>query len=67
MRQVAVLCCLRFSIVKNPEISANDLNHDLDVIRLWPHQWKLEFNPDTTKDTGSNHPQRMFNAKLIII
>ena len=22
-----------FSIVKNPEISANDLNHDLDVIR----------------------------------
>ena len=38
-----------FSIVKNPEISANDLNHDIDVIRQWPHQWKLEFNSDPIK------------------
>ena len=38
-----------FSIVKNPEISANLLNRDLDVIRMWAHQWKLEFNPDPTK------------------
>ena len=38
-----------FSIVKNPEISANDLKHDLDVIHQWAHQWKLEFNPDQTK------------------
>ena len=35
-----------FPIVKNPEISANDLNHDLDAIHKWAHQWKLEFNPD---------------------
>ena len=35
-----------FSIVKNPEMSANDLNHDLDVSREWTHQWKLEFNPN---------------------
>ena len=34
-----------FSIVKNSEMSANDLNHDLDVIRQWTNQWKLEFNP----------------------
>ena len=26
-----------FSIVKNPEMSANDLNHDLHVIRQWAH------------------------------
>ena len=38
-----------FSIVKNPEISANCLNHDLEVIHQWAHQWKLEFNPDPTK------------------
>ena len=38
-----------FSIVNNPEMSANDLNHDLDAIRQWAHQWKLEFNPDPTK------------------
>ena len=40
-----------FSIVNNPKMSANDLNHDLDVIRQWAHQWKLEFNPDPTKQT----------------
>ena len=38
-----------FSIVKNPIISANELNQDLETIRQWAHQWKLEFNPDPTK------------------
>ena len=38
-----------FSIVKDPVISANDLNHDLNIIRRWAHQWKMEFNPDPTK------------------
>ena len=38
-----------FSLVKDPEISANDLNHDHDIIRQWADQWKLEFNPDPTK------------------
>ena len=40
-----------FSIVKNPEIYANDLDHDLDVIHQWTNQWKLEFKPDPTKQT----------------
>ena len=38
-----------FSIVKDPIVSANDLNHDLDNIYQWAHQWKMEFNPDPTK------------------
>ena len=38
-----------FSIVKDPKISANDLNHDLETIRQWANQWKLEFNPEPTK------------------
>ena len=38
-----------FFIVKDPGISANELNHDLDIIHKWAHQWKLEFNPDPTK------------------
>ena len=28
-----------FSLVKDPEISANDLNHDLDTMRQWVDQW----------------------------
>ena len=38
-----------FSIVKDPVISANTLNNDLDIIYQWAHQWKMEFNPDPTK------------------
>ena len=39
-----------FSIVnEDPIISANDLNQDLDKIYQWAHQWKMEFNPDPTK------------------
>ena len=38
-----------FSIAKVPNISAFDLNHDLDVINKRAHQWKLEFNPDPLK------------------
>ena len=30
-----------FSIVKYPVISADDLNHDLDIIYQWAHQWKM--------------------------
>ena len=38
-----------YSIVHDPVNSANDLNHDLDLIQKWAHQWKMEFNPDPTK------------------
>ena len=55
-----------YSIVKDPLISANDLNHDLDLITRWAYQWKMEFNPDpikqanevlfSQKETSPNHP-----------
>ena len=38
-----------FSIVNDPVISANDYNHDLNVINHWAYQWKMEFNPDPNK------------------
>ena len=37
-----------FSIVKDPKISADDLNHDLDLISRWAYQWKMVFNSDPT-------------------
>ena len=65
------------SIVTNPEISTNDLNHDLDVIHQWVHQWKLEFKPDPTKQatevlfpcktSNPKHPQIMFNGTVVAI
>ena len=30
-----------FSIVENPVTSSNDLNHALDMIYQWAHQWKM--------------------------
>ena len=38
-----------FSIVRDPALSATELNHDLDVINKWAVQWKMSFNPDPTK------------------
>ena len=61
-----------FSIVKDPTISANNLNHDLDIIQQWAYQWKMEFNPDPTKQAAEvlfsckkasqNHPQLISNG-----
>ena len=61
-----------FSIVEDPAISANNLNHDLDIIQQWAYQWKMEFNPDPTKQatdvlfsckkSSPKHPQLIFNG-----
>ena len=65
-----------FSIVKDPVISANTLNNDLDIIYQWAHQWKMEFNPDPTKQAtevlfsckkvSPNHPQLIFNGTDVV-
>ena len=65
-----------FSVVKNPAVSAADLNHDLDSICQWAHQWKMEFNPDPAKQATEvlfsckkstpNHPQLIFNGTAVV-
>ena len=37
------------SIVKDPISSADELNHGIQTISEWAHQWKLEFNHDPSK------------------
>ena len=37
------------------------MNHDLDVIYQWAHQWKLEFNPDPTKQAT----EVLFSCKIM--
>ena len=64
-----------FSIVNDPTISANNLNHDLHIIQQWAYQWKMEFNPDPTKQatevvfsckkSSPNHPQLIFNGRAV--
>ena len=64
-----------FSIVKDPVTSADDLNHDLNIIYQWARQWKMEFNPDATKQAtevlfsckkvSPSHPQLIFNGNVV--
>ena len=61
-----------FSIVKDPFITKNELNHDLDIINKWAYQWKLAFNPDPSKQAvevlfsckkhNVFHPKLFFNG-----
>ena len=65
-----------FPILKDPDISANHLNPDIDVINKWAHQWKFEFNSDplikqtneilfSCKNNGQTHPQIIFNWTVV--
>ena len=63
-----------FSIV-NPAVSADDLNRNLNIIQQWAYQWKMEFNPDPSKQATEilfqckkstpNYPQLMFNGTVV--
>ena len=64
-----------FSVVNNPAITANELNHDLKVISQWAYQWKMNFCPDlhkqatellfSCKKNSPNHPSLFFNESIV--
>ena len=64
-----------YSVVKDPKITAVDLNHDLNVINQWANQWKMAFNPDPTKQAkevlfsckkvSPVHPDLLFNGTVV--
>ena len=59
------------SIVHDRNTSANELNNDLLMIRIWTFQWKMSFDPDLSKQAEEvilsrkikkpNHPELIFN------
>ena len=66
---------IHFSVVNNPAISVNELNHNLKVINQWAYQWKMNFNPDLNKQAtkllfsfkknSPNHPSLFFNESVV--
>ena len=64
-----------FSIVYDPVISAEELNHDLRLINQWATQWKMSFNPDPNKQATEmlfsqkinkvDHPDLYFNGSIV--
>ena len=41
-----------FSKVYDIDISAKELNSDLEKISKWAFQWKMQFNPDSNKQAN---------------
>ena len=38
-----------FSVIHDNQASANVLDKDLEMIHNWDFKWKMNFNPDSTK------------------
>ena len=65
-----------FITVHNPDQAASDMNHDLDIIKSWAHNWRMVFNPDPTKQAvevtfsikkiSADHPPVLFNDIPVI-
>ena len=50
------------SIVTNQTLSAVELNHDLNLIGQWAHQWKMSFNPDPkNKLSNCSFPEKLIH------
>ena len=60
-----------FSVVCDSNISAYELNNDMQKISEWAYKWKMSFNPDLNKQAQevifsrklkkSSHPKIFFN------
>ena len=65
-----------FTIVHDPSRAALDMNHDLDIIKRWAHNWRMSFNPDLNKQAVEvifsrkrvlvHHPIIMFNDTPVV-
>ena len=64
-----------FSIVHDPNVTAIELNHDLNQISMWAYQWKMLFNLEPTKQAievlfsqrrqHNYHPPLNFNGTVV--
>ena len=60
-----------FTVVREANEAANDMNHDLQLISQWAHDWRMSFNPDPQKQAvelvfsrkrnGTDRPVILFN------
>ena len=54
-----------FTVVKDKNESANILNNDLQSISTWAYNWKMPFNPDSSKPAQEVLFSRKRNFKFI--
>ena len=66
-----------FTIVYDENITAEQLNNDLKIISEWAYRWKMQFNPDKTKQAvkvifspkriNPTHPPLYFDESQVVI
>ena len=52
-----------FTVAQDPISAANDMNHDLELISQWAHDWRMTFNPDPQKQAV----ELTFSRRKVII
>ena len=65
-----------FTVVQDSDSAANDMNHDLELIRQWAHDWRMSFNPDpqkqavelifSRKKSKADRPEILFNNTSVM-
>ena len=65
-----------FTVVQDSNSAANDMNHDMELIRQWAHDWRMSFNPDLQKlavglmflrnKIKADHPEIFFNNTSVM-
>ena len=56
-----------FSVIENEIIGAEELNQDLEKVRLWAWQWKMQFNTDKIEEViFSTKLARSFHPPLLL-
>ena len=60
-----------FTVLHDTNAAANDMNHDLDLIKQWAHNWMMSYNSDPLKQgvefifsrkrNKVDHPVTLFN------
>ena len=55
-----------FSILHNMNTSTTNLNNDLNKIKNWAIQWKMNFNLDPSKQAQEVYFQESFKRQIII-
>ena len=65
-----------YFLLNDTNISAIDINKDLQKISEWAYEWKMSFNPDLNKQAQevvfsrklnkSSHPKMFFNNAPVV-
>ena len=60
-----------FFVIHDSQTTANDLNKNLEMIHNWAFQWKMNFNPDPTKQAKevifSSKTKKLLHPPLLFI